>query len=408
MLYPLTKPNYSCIKFSPRRADHGSPTNPNNPQKRFVAAAEHSGFQGAFHGQASHQTAEIVNMLAKGAIVHNHAQAIIEGGVEIMEKSREPSYAPGFRAEVIYNQPSYADLKKDFNYVYEGYENAEFKPIDVCKEVSTETREIEFELVHLDKRLDTDAILAELDRQGLRPALYEELLALAKQYPDERRNYPIAAFGSVCRDDADYLYLPYLDGGRNLLMGCFGGPDPWTASCRFLAVRKPSLQNSDNLEPNHYRLLVTYTPLPDVATLKKMFSKVYHNLFDGRAWTRHKSCAKIDETPGEREFLLAEIPADFLGKRIHTIEDDLFEHYDRLGYRFAIHVEAVEFANAEPELQRKNWIYALGSSTLGSYRDRSGQSFVTSLGEESLERVLCCSWTGLELDNNSRFLLIRK
>lgn len=124
-----------------------------------------------------------------------------------------PMDALGLRAPVEYAQPSYADLKKAFDWVYAGYKNTEFKPIDVCKDVSKESREIEFELVHINKDVSTDTALAELERRELRPALYEGLLAFAAKYPELQKQFPIVALGSVCRFGGD-LYSPYVDGGR--------------------------------------------------------------------------------------------------------------------------------------------------------------------------------------------------
>ncbi|MCE9586543.1 hypothetical protein K8R04_04490 [Candidatus Uhrbacteria bacterium] len=149
-----------------------------------------------------------------------------------------PSDAPGFRALVEYAQPAYAFLEQAFDWVYDGYKSAKFTPIDVCKDVSTESREIEFELVHLNKGVSTDKALAELDKQVLRPALYEELLAFAVKYPELQKQFPIVALGSVYRVDG-YLCSPYVlwDGSeRRLHFSWFDGD--WSDSCRFLAVRK--------------------------------------------------------------------------------------------------------------------------------------------------------------------------
>jgi hypothetical protein len=196
------------------------------------------------------QLADIMRLFANGDYNREFAQALIEKRIEILDKPCEQTSSPyrggpssessELRAEIIHIQPSYADLKKAFDWVYDGYKNAEFKAIDVCKDVSTENREIEFELVHLDKEMHTDAILAELDRLGFRPALYEELFGFAKQYPDEQRKYPIVALGSVCLSD-DHLRSPYVygdDSGRGLHMYPIDYPYPWHRSYRFLAVRK--------------------------------------------------------------------------------------------------------------------------------------------------------------------------
>ena len=193
------------------------------------------------------QLAELGNMVAQGVYDADFVQALIEKRVIVKPESPYRgdlagvnSDTPGFRAEVIYTQPKYADLKKAFDWLSDGYKSVSFKPIEVCKDVSTETREIEFELVHLDKEMHTDAILAELDRRGFRPALYEEILAFAAKYTDEQRKYPIVALGSVCQDDGD-LDSPYVfevDVGRYLNMYWIDNPYPSNRNYRFLAVRK--------------------------------------------------------------------------------------------------------------------------------------------------------------------------
>lgn len=146
-----------------------------------------------------------------------------------------------FTVLVEYRQRSYAELKLAFDWVNKGYKNAEFKPIDICKDVSTETREIEFELVHLNEDVSTDEILADLDKRGFRPALYEELLAFATKHPDEQKKYEIVALGSVCRSsNGHHLCSPYLsqdDLGRGLIFDWVEG-GWWDDDYRFLVVRK--------------------------------------------------------------------------------------------------------------------------------------------------------------------------
>lgn len=201
------------------------------------------------HSNASKaQIIEIVNQLGDGRIKAKLAQALIEGRVEVVERPREqiglpyrggpPSDAPGFRAEVVYAQLSYADLEKAFDWVYDGYKSVKFTAIDVCKDVSMETREIEFELVHLNKDASTDTARAELDKRELRPALYEELLAFAAKYPELQKQFPIVALGSVCRYGGN-LGSPYVNRSgaeRGLGFGWLGRD--WSGGCRFLAVRK--------------------------------------------------------------------------------------------------------------------------------------------------------------------------
>lgn len=58
------------------------------------------------------------------------------------------------------------------------------------------TEEVEVHLVHFDKRMTSDEAKRELDKQGLRPATVQELLALGAQYPDLQRRFSIVALGS--------------------------------------------------------------------------------------------------------------------------------------------------------------------------------------------------------------------
>ena len=102
-----------------------------------------------------------------------------------------------FSAPVVYVQPEFEELKRRFPaYVNLDYKGKHFDPIERCKAVSREGRKVAFECVHMDRDASTDEVLAEMDRLGLRPALYEELLGFAKKYPNEQRKYSIVALGS--------------------------------------------------------------------------------------------------------------------------------------------------------------------------------------------------------------------
>jgi hypothetical protein len=99
--------------------------------------------------------------------------------------------------------------------------------------------EVKAVLLHLDRDASDEEVLAEMERQGLRPATMDELNAFGEQHPDRQRQYPIVALGSVWarpRGDRD---VGYLWGGadRRDLDLRWPGLD-WLARCRFLAVRK--------------------------------------------------------------------------------------------------------------------------------------------------------------------------
>ncbi len=105
-------------------------------------------------------------------------------------------------------------------------------------------KHLEAQLVHFGRDMSSEAVLAELDRLGLRPAELHELLAFGIEHPDEQLKHPIVALGSrwrvsgggrpvVCLRDAVGYRNAYLDGRR---YGC-------DRSCRFLAFRKESSGN---------------------------------------------------------------------------------------------------------------------------------------------------------------------
>ena len=144
-----------------------------------------------------------------------------------------------FSAPIVYVQPAFEELRCRFPaYVNPDYKGKRFDPIEHCKGVSTENREVAFEYVHMDRDASTDEVLAEMDRKGLRPALYEELLGFAEKYPDEQRKYPIVALGSGAGVGGyrRVAYLWYDDDGRHLYLGWIG--HDWHDYDRFLAVRK--------------------------------------------------------------------------------------------------------------------------------------------------------------------------
>ena len=98
--------------------------------------------------------------------------------------------------------------------------------------------DVDIELVHFDRVMDSsDEVIRELN-VGLRPAKIEELLAFGAKYPDVQRQFPIVALGSVWQH-LDDRHVPFLWGysdERYLYLDWFG--DRWRGNFRFLAVRK--------------------------------------------------------------------------------------------------------------------------------------------------------------------------
>lgn len=101
------------------------------------------------------------------------------------------------------------------------------------------SEEIETRLVHFGRDISTDAVLAELEKLGLRAATIEELLAFGAANPALQRQFPIAALGSVCVDSDEDRCAPYLNEDLSKRdLGLYWIDYDWGDHWRFLAVRK--------------------------------------------------------------------------------------------------------------------------------------------------------------------------
>jgi len=99
--------------------------------------------------------------------------------------------------------------------------------------------ELNPELIHYGKYMDSDDIVRDMDNRGLRPATLPELLAFGATYPDKQREFPIVALGSVWRywyGSRDVACLYGVGSGRGLGLVVWGSG--WYDGYRFLAVRK--------------------------------------------------------------------------------------------------------------------------------------------------------------------------
>ena len=145
-----------------------------------------------------------------------------------------------FIVPIVYVQPKFDELLRRFPaFANPAFKGIRFDPIERCKGVPTNigSREVPFEYVHMGREVTTDEVLAEMDNNGLRPALYEELLGFAEKYPDEQEKHTIVALGSkaLANGICNVAGLCY-DDGRDLIL-CWIHDD-WFDNDRFLAVRK--------------------------------------------------------------------------------------------------------------------------------------------------------------------------
>jgi hypothetical protein len=99
--------------------------------------------------------------------------------------------------------------------------------------------ELDIELVHYRKDMESDDVIRDQNRRGLLTATLPELLAFGTTYPTKQLEFPIVALGSVWKYRFDYHYVAQLCGFRSerklaLSLWRVG----WGSSCRFAAIRK--------------------------------------------------------------------------------------------------------------------------------------------------------------------------
>ncbi|MEK7651724.1 MAG: hypothetical protein AAB351_00730 [Patescibacteria group bacterium] len=168
------------------------------------------------------------------------AQAVFEAGGNLQERfglvinQMVALLTNTFLVLINYGR-NLADMIKagNYRYVNENITEKNF-PFTRKGEVSTE-----IVLVHFDREMESDVVLVELDKLGLRAAILPESLAFGETHPEEQRKFPIICLGSLWTSADGDRRVPYLDGwggGRELNLDFF--EDRWDGRCRFAAVRK--------------------------------------------------------------------------------------------------------------------------------------------------------------------------
>lgn len=115
------------------------------------------------------------------------------------------------------------------------------KEVESCQGVSRENREVVFEYVCLGRLATEDEAIAEMIHRGLRPALIEEGLCFAKQFPNEQRKFDISIIGSILLGPRNSYRttarLRYSELGRQIQLAIFRD-GRFEQETRFLAVRE--------------------------------------------------------------------------------------------------------------------------------------------------------------------------
>lgn len=167
------------------------------------------------------------------------------------------------------------------------------------------------------------------------------------------------------------------------------------------SYRDASTTNVNTLPKNHYRVRLTYAPMPSLAELRKEFGKNnVSDIFDGREWELHSSCVGMDRTPGEKVFYVHEVGRNW--EREEQIAWGLKQRNPAApnGYRPATHDEEYEFSKAHPELVD---YVGLGDSALDGDR-----RFVASVWQGDGQRVLDDYWLDYGFSSGYRVLFVSK
>ena len=99
--------------------------------------------------------------------------------------------------------------------------------------------ELEIILVRFDHRMTSEAVVRELDEEGLRAAELPEFLAFGAKYPDVQRKFSVAGLGSVWRDRKGYRNVPCLyEASEGRYLDLHWWDDGWYSYTRFAALHK--------------------------------------------------------------------------------------------------------------------------------------------------------------------------
>lgn len=170
-----------------------------------------------------------------------------------MKKGGKKVSSVQFHSPVAYVHIDYASLKHVFpaheplmlGFDKLNYKDQYFEPIECCKAVHDMRCARRYDYVDFlyfltgcNRDVSTDEILDEMDRQGLRPAFFEELAWFGMWHPGEQLMYPIVAIGSTVSMGDTRCVAVLLSGGCKRALALQPFNIGWDGYHRFLAVRK--------------------------------------------------------------------------------------------------------------------------------------------------------------------------
>lgn len=175
-------------------------------------------------GGSSDDVHRLVNPEGK-TLIKQIAQLIVDSG-----KKAKQSFQISFDWEI-----SFDEMVKAGKY---GYVNRNITQKNFPLDAEGKSEEEVF-ILHFDRNLTSEQAIAEMDKQGLRPATSTHALHFGAKHPEEQRKYPIIFLGSSWVSSGGRRIVPCLcvyGDKRKLYLGWFSGG--WDADCRFAAVRK--------------------------------------------------------------------------------------------------------------------------------------------------------------------------
>jgi hypothetical protein len=99
--------------------------------------------------------------------------------------------------------------------------------------------EVEYRIFHFNRSISSESIMAEMEKEGFKPANILELLKLGEIQPNLQKEFPIVALDSnwIDQDDVHNVLIIRSDCGRRILILNWLNYE-WDERYRFLGVRK--------------------------------------------------------------------------------------------------------------------------------------------------------------------------
>ena len=162
-----------------------------------------------------------VAAIASGPLLPNECVAYVNYGIPVNRETMEALFSKGGVSELFHG-----DYK--------------WKSHPSCAEVGKSPVDQVFRLEHFNRRILSGEAIAEMDKQGYRPATHLELIVWAKAYPEAQLQFYVVALGSSALGDVHQCVAMLVSRGSQRLLHGGWFVNTWRSASRFLFVRKAS------------------------------------------------------------------------------------------------------------------------------------------------------------------------